>query len=111
MENDPDPLAPVWLGRYPPSLDVAGEEIDLDVYGQLTDRLGRAFGRLGLKRVAREVQTLEQYLAQSYSDRNDEAVADAPEAGSATLLAPAVETPMPGLPTASERPFSTGGSS
>jgi hypothetical protein len=34
---------------------VAGKEIDLDVYGQLTDRIGRAFQRLGLKRVAKNV--------------------------------------------------------
>jgi hypothetical protein len=42
---------------------VAGEAIDLDCYGQLTDRLGRAFQRLGLKRVARPVPTLDQHLA------------------------------------------------
>jgi hypothetical protein len=33
----------------------AGTEIDLDVYGTLTDRLGRAFQRLGLKRQPREI--------------------------------------------------------
>jgi hypothetical protein len=33
----------------------AGNEIDLDVYGTLTDRLGRCFQRLGLKRQMREV--------------------------------------------------------
>ena len=33
----------------------AGQAIDLEVYGTLTDRLGRAFARLGLKRVARDV--------------------------------------------------------
>jgi hypothetical protein len=33
----------------------AGTEIDLDVYGTLTDRLGRAFQRLGLKRQPRDV--------------------------------------------------------
>ena len=33
----------------------AGNDIDLDVYGTLTDRLGRAFHRLGLKRQAREI--------------------------------------------------------
>ena len=43
---------------------VAGEEIDLDVYGQLTDRLGRAFQRLGLKRVPRDLTpSLGEYLA------------------------------------------------
>jgi hypothetical protein len=32
-----------------------GREIDLDTYGTLTDRLGRALQRLGLKRQARQV--------------------------------------------------------
>jgi hypothetical protein len=34
---------------------VAGQPFDLDAYGQLTDRLGRAFQRLGLKRVMHDV--------------------------------------------------------
>jgi hypothetical protein len=33
----------------------AGNSIDLDVYGTLTDRLGRAFQRLGLRRQPRDV--------------------------------------------------------
>jgi hypothetical protein len=33
----------------------AGNDIDLDIYGALTDRLGRAFNRLGLKRQPRDV--------------------------------------------------------
>jgi hypothetical protein len=33
----------------------AGNAIDLDAYGTLTDRLGRAFQRLGLRRTARDV--------------------------------------------------------
>ena len=37
------------------SAAVAGEPFDLDAYGQLTDRLGRAFQRLGLKRVMHDV--------------------------------------------------------
>jgi hypothetical protein len=36
------------------ALGVAGEPIDLESYGQLTDRIGRAFQRLGLKRVPRD---------------------------------------------------------
>jgi len=32
-----------------------GNEIDLEVYGTLTDRLGRCFQRLGLKRHARDI--------------------------------------------------------
>ena len=33
----------------------AGAVIDLELYGRLTDRLGRAFQRLGLKREPREI--------------------------------------------------------
>jgi hypothetical protein len=33
----------------------AGNEIDLVVYGMLTDRIGRCFSRLGLRRLARDV--------------------------------------------------------
>jgi hypothetical protein len=36
----------------------AGNPIDLDAYGTLTDRLGRAFQRLGLKRRAKDVGDL-----------------------------------------------------
>ena len=36
---------------------VQGRDIDLEQFGRLTDRLGRAFHRLGLKRVAREVKS------------------------------------------------------
>jgi hypothetical protein len=43
----------------------AGEKIDLDLYGALTDRLGRAFHRLGLKRQARDVTpNVHAYLRQ-----------------------------------------------
>ena len=43
---------------------VAGKEIDLDTYGTLSDRMGRAFQRLGLKRTARDVTpTPEQFFA------------------------------------------------
>jgi hypothetical protein len=41
-------------------------EINLDEYGQLTDRLGRALQRLGLKRQARQVETLNDYMARNY---------------------------------------------
>jgi hypothetical protein len=37
------------------SAAVAGVPFDLEVYGQLTDRLGRAFHRLSLRRVAHEI--------------------------------------------------------
>jgi hypothetical protein len=40
-----------------------GDEIDLNMYGRLTDRLGRALQRLGLKRQAKDVNvTLRDYL-------------------------------------------------
>jgi hypothetical protein len=39
------------------SRSVAGEEIDLDLFGTLTDRLGRTLGRLGLRRVPKVVET------------------------------------------------------
>jgi hypothetical protein len=40
----------------------AGAEIDLEIYGRLTDRLGRAFHRLGLRRQQREVLSLRERL-------------------------------------------------
>jgi hypothetical protein len=43
-----------------------GNEIDLDGYGRLTDRLGRALQRLGLKRKPREIETLSDYMAINY---------------------------------------------
>jgi hypothetical protein len=33
----------------------AGKEIDLEMFGALTDRLGRCFHRLGLKRQSRDI--------------------------------------------------------
>ncbi len=45
----------------------AGHDINLDQYGQLTDRLGRTFHRLGLKRQARDVgPTLGQILRSGF---------------------------------------------
>lgn len=42
----------------------AGNAIDLEVYGTLTDRLGRCFQRLGLKRQARLVgPSVNEYFA------------------------------------------------
>jgi hypothetical protein len=34
---------------------VAGDRIDLELYGKMTDRLGRCLQRLGLKRIPRDV--------------------------------------------------------
>ena len=42
---------------------VSGKVFDVDLYGQLSDRLGRCLQRLGLKRVTRDVTpTLRDYL-------------------------------------------------
>lgn len=44
----------------------AGHDIDLEQYGRLTDRLGRCFARLGLRRQARDVgPTLSDVLRRS----------------------------------------------
>lgn len=52
-----------------------GHPIDLEQYGTLTDRLGRAFQRIGLRRRARDVTPdLATYLAAKYDD------AEAPDA-------------------------------
>jgi hypothetical protein len=41
-----------------------GEQIDLDVFGKLTDRLGRTLQRLGIKRVPRDVTpSVSDYIA------------------------------------------------
>lgn len=91
---------------------VAGKDIDLDCYGTLTDRLGRAFGRLGLKRVARDATpTLEAYLSATYGNRAEETshgetASESPEADSASSLALDRETALPELPTAAESPSS-----
>jgi hypothetical protein len=82
---------------------VAGKEINLDVYGTLTDRLGRAFGRLGLKRVAKDVTpTLESYIAERYPGDEPEEAAEESEALSANDIA-ATQTLPSEPPTATER--------
>ena len=41
-----------------------GRDVDLEQYGMLTDRLGRCFNRLGLKRRAKDITpSLGEYLA------------------------------------------------
>jgi hypothetical protein len=50
-----------------------GNEINLDTYGTLTDRLGRTLVRLGLRRVPRDVSpSLADYLEQQQHRRADE---------------------------------------
>jgi hypothetical protein len=52
----------------------AGNEIDVDQFGNMVDRLGRCFGRLGLKRQARDVgPTLAEYLASLKPEAEDAA--------------------------------------
>jgi hypothetical protein len=46
----------------------AGLPIDLDAYGQLTDRLGRAFNRLGLKRARDVVEHLPDYIEKAKAE-------------------------------------------
>ncbi len=41
------------------ALGVAGKAIDLEQYGQLTDRIGRCFQRLGLRRQPRDLTVLD----------------------------------------------------
>lgn len=55
----------------------AGRDIDLDTYGTLTDQLGRAFNRLGLKRQAKDVTpvpTLQQLLSNRRGGTTSEVV-------------------------------------
>jgi hypothetical protein len=46
----------------------AGSAIDLEVYGTLTDRLGRCFQRLGLKRQSRDVTPDPLTYAREHSE-------------------------------------------
>jgi hypothetical protein len=47
-----------------------GEDIDLDQYGQLSDRIGRCFQRLGLKRVSRNITPSIAEVAASFGADN-----------------------------------------
>jgi hypothetical protein len=48
----------------------AGDEIDLNAYGTLTDRLGRTFQRLGLRRQSREIgPTLGEVLRRGIEEQ------------------------------------------
>jgi hypothetical protein len=52
----------------------ADEEVNLEVYGMLSDRLGRVFNRLGLKRQARDLTpSLDDYLRNRPRDLDLEA--------------------------------------
>jgi hypothetical protein len=47
---------------------VSGNDIDVDLFGQLSDRIGRAFMRPGLKRVSRDIEDnpLLQYFSRPF---------------------------------------------
>jgi hypothetical protein len=46
----------------------SGAEIDIALYGEIVDRLGRCLQRLGLRRLARDVTpSVNEYLQQNYS--------------------------------------------
>jgi hypothetical protein len=45
-----------------------GKDVDLETYGQLTDRLGRCFNRLGLRRQARDVTPDPLAFARTYTN-------------------------------------------
>jgi hypothetical protein len=51
----------------------AGNEINLEVYGALTDRLGRCFQRLGLKRQPRDVTPTLADLLHAPADEDTDA--------------------------------------
>ena len=56
----------------------AGAEtaINVELYGTLCDRLGRVFGRLGLERRQREVESLSTYLERKAREAGGPAPAD-----------------------------------
>jgi hypothetical protein len=65
------------------ALGVAGQTIDLEQYGQLTDRIGRCFQRLGLERRAKDVGTpslSDLVRLEDEERRQEEAAARAAEA-------------------------------
>jgi hypothetical protein len=64
------------------SVAVSGDDINLEVYGTLTDRLGRCFQRLGLKRQQREVSWRDQLLVDT---------ADAEPAPAASSVSPGAQ--------------------
>ena len=58
----------------------SGAEINLEIYGRLTDRLGRAFQRLGLKREPRDIgPSLADIIAQDEAEEAARAAKDAEE--------------------------------
>jgi hypothetical protein len=63
------------------AMSARGEEFDANLYGQMCDRLGRVFQRIGLRRVPRETLSLREYVAKATKaapvEIDEEAPADA----------------------------------
>jgi hypothetical protein len=91
-----------------------GELVDLDMFARATSHLRRVLETIGLERRPRDLQTLEQYVAQNYSDggdRAEEAASERPGTRPARSLAPGSEIPTPELPTGVGNPPKSGSSS
>jgi hypothetical protein len=101
----------VELERIEARFAVGEGDGDLDLYQRTAGNLRRLLESIGLQRRPRDAQTLEAYVAQNYSGRDEGEAAESPGADPAPSLAPAVETPMPGLATAAEQPSGAGDSS
>jgi hypothetical protein len=67
---------------------VLGAEFDLDTYGQLTDRLGRAFQRLGMKRVPRDITPSLSQIVAKHKTTEKPAESQKPVAVASAQLAP-----------------------
>ena len=79
---------------------LAGEQIDLQRYGELTDRLRRLLESIGLERRARDVTpTLQQYIASKRA-----LPVDSVSASSATETAAEPEKRASGAASPSEGP-------
>jgi hypothetical protein len=56
---------------------ISGEQINVEQYGALTDRLGRTLQRLGLRRQQREVSWRDQWLSEAAAEQTNEPAATA----------------------------------
>jgi hypothetical protein len=89
-----------------------GSDGDLDLYQRTASAVRRLLETIGLQRRSRDVQTLEQYVAERYpADRAEDGASESPQAETAIALQPVEETPLPDPPTAAGVPFSNGVSS
>lgn len=101
----------VELERIEAKFAVGEGDGDLDLYQRVASSQRRLLESIGLQRRARDVQTLEQYVAERYAadDVAPEEPSESPEANPPASLAAVAETAMPGLDNASETPSSTRG--